>query len=169
METGKDKNYYDSKIGTLIKGIIERSAYNQKDVANHIGINPATMSQMLTGNAALPIERFFQIVGYLNPDRQAVNEIFALYQQKLAIPANAIAMLDGGWILQRYKKLMEIPEAELTEINRKEIEVIRYWNGITEGIPAVGFNARLQEYVKNLDEVQSETALKVLVAMFGKG
>ena len=158
-------------IAQKTAALVDKSDIRRSELARSLSIAAPTVTQMLSGITPLPLERFFQIVNIVKASRREINDIFALYMQKFSIPAESIAMLDGGWINQRYEQLLKIPDDQLTEINRKELEVIRYWNGETaaESItPVLTHNAKLQEYVRSLDESQSEKALSMLKLMFEK-
>ena len=170
-----DKKMLDDQINIAIAqktaALVDKSDIRRSELARSLSIAAPTVTQMLSGITPLPLERYFQIVNIVKASRREINDIFALYMQKFSIPAESIAMLDGGWINQRYEQLLKIPDDQLTEINRKELEVIRYWNGETaaESItPVLTHNAKLQEYVRSLDESQSEKALSMLKLMFEK-
>ena len=168
MPKFEDCTDIDKRVSVLVKTAIRNSASSQRDVASLLGIKESSLSQMLSGVAPLPVERFFQIVGIIRPDRTAVNEIFALYQKKYSIPPSAIALLDGGWVMQRYNTLLEIPESELSEFNRKELEVIRGWLNIEiEVTPAKpnAFRERLHELVDRLADSDCELAAALLERM----
>lgn len=150
----------DNQISVLVKNAIRNSSSSQRDVANLLGIKESSLSQMLSGVAPLPVERFFQIVGIIHPDRAAANEIFALYQEKYSIPSSAIVLLDGGWIMQRYNELLKIPETGLSEFNRKELEVICGWLNIsnTASTKQEVSRKRLHELVDRLVDSDCELA-----------
>jgi len=54
--------------------------------------------------------------------------------------------------MQRYQELVKIPETELSEMNRKEIDVIRYWFDIKPKAHVETSNnrARLHELIDHL-------------------
>lgn len=155
----------DKKISQGVKDLVIDSQMTQVDLANRMDIAKPTLSQMLSGVKPLPIERFFEIVGIINPARKPVNEVFALYQKKYSIPAAAIALLDGGWILQRYSELLKIPETELSEFNQKELEVIRGWLDIESECTSTKQDIsrkRLHELVDCLTDSDCELAEALL-------
>ena len=168
MPKFEDCTDVDKRISQGVKELVLDSQMTQVDLANKMDIAKPTLSQMLSGAKPLPIERFFEIVGIIHPARKPVNDVFALYQKKYSIPPSAIALLDGGWIMQRYNTLLEIPESELSEFNRKELEVIRGWLNIeTEVTPAKpnAFRERLHELVDRLADSDCELAAALLERM----
>ena len=124
----------DNQISGAVKQLVIHSGRTQRDIASFLGITEVSVSKMLSGTSPLPLERFLQIIAFLKPSRKDANLIFAIYQKKFFIPPEAIALLDGGWIMQKYKSLISIPEEDRSEMNRKEIEVIRYWFNIQEEV-----------------------------------
>ncbi len=95
------------------------------------------------------------------------------------IPSNSILMLDGGWVKKRLIYLLSKTESELSEINRKEIEVIRYWDekllkqnsvsihALQKNISGISDNDILINFVKKLNVVDRIKSLGVLKLMFG--
>ena len=79
-------------------------------------------------------------------------------------------MIDCGWVQNRYAELCAKPSEELSEINKKEIEVIQYWNsGMAEPAEAPrDAKQRLLEYVGKLNAEESERALMALKGFFGE-
>lgn len=65
---------------------------SQKEIAENIGISSPSMHSMLTGKMKLPLTRFLQIIFYLNPPQEEVNEIFNFYLKDLDIPENSITL-----------------------------------------------------------------------------
>ena len=63
---------------------------SQKEVAEEIGISAPSMHSMLTGKMKLPLNRFLQIIYYLNPPQNEVDEIFDMYLEEMDIPNGAI-------------------------------------------------------------------------------
>lgn len=149
-ENFEDSNL-DNQISAAVKELVLKSGQSQRDVASSLGITEVSVSKMLSGVSPLPLERFFQIIALLNPNRNVANTIFALYQKKFSIPPEAIALLDGGWIMQKYKSLVAIPEADRSEMNRKEIEVIRYWFNIQSETGKSLENNRRERIYKLID------------------
>ena len=170
-----EKNLIDKRIGNKVKEAMRRSRIEmtQRKLASELGITEVTISQMLSGVAPLPLERFFQMVAILKPMREDVNEIFRLYQEKFNFPDDAFSMIDCGWVQKRYAELQAQPAEQLSEINKKEIEVIRYWNsGMAEPAASGEIQAdakqQLLEYVGKLNEEEAGKALSVLKVMFGE-
>lgn len=70
---------------------------SQKDLAADICISQAAICKMFSGQAALPLPRFLQIVHTLKPPRPEVEEVFALYLEELDIPASDMALIFKGY------------------------------------------------------------------------
>ena len=169
----QEKNLIDKRIGNKVKAAMKRARVEmtQRKLASELGITEVTISQMLSGVAPLPLERFFQMVAILKPTREDVNEIFRLYQEKFSFPDDAFALIDCGWVQKRYAELQVKGAENLSEINKKEIEVIQYWNsGMSEAVPAEPEDAKQQllEYVGKLNADESARALMALKGFFGE-
>ena len=171
----QEKNLIDKRIGDKVKTAMKRARVEmtQRKLASELGITEVTISQMLSGVAPLPLERFFQMVAILKPIREDVNEIFRLYQEKFSFPDDAFSMIDCGWVQKRFAELQAQPAEQLSEINKKEIEVIRYWNsgmielaGSSEAQPDA--KQQLLEYVGKLNADESARALMALKGFFGE-
>ena len=93
----------------------------QNELAKRIGIQPSSLNQMISGVAPLPLERFCQIISIIRLEKHEVNEAFAIYRDKLSIPDGALAMLDCGWIQNRLKELLAMPEASLRQVCKRVV------------------------------------------------
>jgi hypothetical protein len=70
-----------------ISDCVSRWVGSQKDLAETLGITPASLCRMLAGTrTALPLNRFLQIVHILKPPVSEVEEVFGLYLDDLGIP-----------------------------------------------------------------------------------
>lgn len=78
-----------SKIGKKVAEWIE----TQTDVAEALGITPASLHTMLNGKLRLPIKRFVQIVYHVNPPQPEVDEVLNLYLEDLDIPENSMRLI----------------------------------------------------------------------------
>jgi transcriptional regulator with XRE-family HTH domain len=58
---------------------------SQKDLAEQLGISTGAMSRFASGERALPLNRFLQIVHILKPPVSEVEEVFGLYLDDLGI------------------------------------------------------------------------------------
>ena len=160
-------NAIDVKIGEIVVRSIERSNLTQKHVARELGISAPSLSKMLKGGCPLPLERFFQIIGIVEFSPPDAKEIISIYRKRFNIPDAALYLLGDAWVQERLKKLLQTPDAKLTDINRKEIEVISYWNrGCQDDTEAVDYRAALRSYVDSLDQDEARKGLKVLKIMF---
>lgn len=65
---------------------------SQSAIAEEIGVTSASMHSMLTGKIKFPLPRFLQVIYYLNPPADEVDEIFNLYLADLNMPENALKL-----------------------------------------------------------------------------
>lgn len=77
-----------TKIGKKISKWVD----SQAEIAEEIGVSPATISRAIRGEFKMRMGRFVQIVHYLNPPQSEVDEIFDLYLEDLGIPAGAMRL-----------------------------------------------------------------------------
>ena len=68
---------------------------NQRETAEIIGVAPSSLHQMLAGKIRLPLLRFLQIMYYLNPPTQEVDEVFNLFLAKVDLPPNSLRIVRG--------------------------------------------------------------------------
>ena len=78
-----------SKIGKKVAQWIG----SQTDVAEALGITPASLHTMLNGRLRLPLKRFTQIVYHVNPPQPEVDEVFNLYLEDLDIPEGSMRLI----------------------------------------------------------------------------
>lgn len=157
----KEKSEADAKIGDAIRALMAKSdTYNQKELAERMGIAPATLSQMFSGVAPLAIERFFQILAILNPQKDDLEHLFMLYRSKLAFARNT--------------QLLFIPKESLTIEQQRELEIIRLWidasrSELFSQSPVVDNAVEdLVVYARKLTGEESIKALSILKTIFGE-
>lgn len=111
----------DKKISKMVSGWV----IVQKELAEKLGITPASLSAMLSGKVGLPLERFLQIVHILRPPADEVAEAWGLYLDDLKIPRNALDLVMQNYgtapanesIRARIHRLVdEIDESKLATI-----------------------------------------------------
>lgn len=78
-----------SKIGKKVANWVE----SLTDVADALGITPASLHTMLNGRLRLPLKRFTQIVYHTNPPQPEVDEILNMYLEDLNIPENSMRLI----------------------------------------------------------------------------
>jgi hypothetical protein len=66
---------------------------SQKEIAEEIGISTPSMNSMLTGKMKLPLNRFLQIIYYLNPPQDEVDEIFNIYLEDMGLPRDGVKII----------------------------------------------------------------------------
>jgi transcriptional regulator with XRE-family HTH domain len=88
-----------TKKGKKIAELID----SKKEIAEEMGISQAAISSMLTGKMAIPLNRFIQMVYFINPPQENVNEIFDMYLEELGLPEGCLiithkelAQTEGG-------------------------------------------------------------------------
>lgn len=161
-------NAVDVKIGEIVVRSIERSSLTQKHVARELGISAPSLSKMLKGGCPLPLERFFQIIGIVEFSPPDAKEIISIYKARFNLPDEAFFLLGNSWIQSRFQKLLQLPESELADINRKEIEVIRYWNnGCRDDQSDTDYREALRSYADALSQEEARKGLEVLKLIFG--
>jgi phage repressor protein C with HTH and peptisase S24 domain len=69
-------------ICTRIKKLIDNSPKNQKEIAEALGITPASVNQMLGGHAKLPLKRAVQIMDLLHIAKSEKDEIIAMINER---------------------------------------------------------------------------------------
>jgi transcriptional regulator with XRE-family HTH domain len=75
-----------TKKGKKIAELID----SKKEIAEEMGISQAAISSMLTGKMAIPLNRFIQMVYFINPPQENVNEIFDMYLEELGLPEGCL-------------------------------------------------------------------------------
>jgi hypothetical protein len=76
-----------------ISKIVSGWVPNQKDLAEKLEVTQAAMSKMLSATAAIPLNRFLQIVHIVKPPKDEVDKVFALYLADLDIPTDDMALV----------------------------------------------------------------------------
>ena len=59
-------------------------------IAKEMGITPAAISSMLNGQMAIPLNRFIQMIYFINPPQENINEIFDMYLSDLGLPEGSL-------------------------------------------------------------------------------
>ena len=77
---------------------------NQAETAAKIGISSTSLNQMLAGKIHFPMPRFLQIMYYLNPPQEEVDEIFDLFLAKVDLPPHALRITQGDEAPEPLKK-----------------------------------------------------------------
>lgn len=167
-----------SKIGKKVALWID----SQTDVAEALGITPASLHTMLNGRLRLPLKRFTQIVYHVNPPQPEVDEVFNLYLEDLDIPENSMrliransgapgAALEGSVI--RDAKIAKITEQMMGSSIPAEAKVKIYniiqstrpgQDGETQASPeALGREARISKILELVmaSDIVAEAKVKV--------
>jgi hypothetical protein len=76
-----------------ISKIVSGWVPNQKELAEKLEVTQAAMSKMLSATAAIPLNRFLQIVHIVKPPKDEVDRVFALYLADLGIPTDDMALV----------------------------------------------------------------------------
>lgn len=76
-----------------ISKIVSGWVPNQKELAEKLEVTQAAMSKMLSATAAIPLNRFLQIVHIVKPPKDEVDKVFALYLADLDIPTDDMALV----------------------------------------------------------------------------
>ncbi len=114
----------DKKISFIVKTLVKQSGVKQVDIAEKIGITKAALSQMLSGTAALPFQRFSEIAGIIQMEEADVDRITRLYISKYAIPFPSVN-------LQKNPSLPKVPDTvQNTSALRECIKDAMMRNGI---------------------------------------
>ena len=78
----KKQKQLDKEIGGIVKALIVRSKNNQKEIAQLLKISPASLSQMLSGVAPLPLDKREKICNLLNVSEGDIGVLNKLQHQK---------------------------------------------------------------------------------------
>lgn len=70
---------------------------SQKELCEQLNISSGAMSRFSSGERALPINRFLQIVHILKPPKNEVDEVFSLYLKDLGIPQKDMQISFRGY------------------------------------------------------------------------
>lgn len=145
----KTKNQYDILIGSAIRELIERSSFNQKELAEKCGIKDSSLCQMLSGIAPLATDRFFQILSFLDPDPDMLDHLFCLFRQKISD-----------------SRLMHLKSKEnLSAEEKRELLIISAWNNIPKDNQGdEELRAEMHEMIDQLTTEQLKT-LKPIVKL----
>lgn len=82
-------NYKQNEIRQIIANWIDRAEIQQKDLSKYINITPASLNKFLKADGVLfPFPRFLQIVQYLNPPQEEINQAFIYFLESWGIPEN---------------------------------------------------------------------------------
>ena len=75
----------NKEIGQAVKKLIIDSGISQTEIANRLSINKSSLSQMLSGVAPLPIERFRKIAELVKAPADEIEKIRLLYVKREAM------------------------------------------------------------------------------------
>jgi predicted transcriptional regulator len=103
-----------STIGRKISKWVD----SQAEIAEEIGVSPATISRAIRGEFKMRMGRFVQIVHYLNPPQNEVDEIFDLYLEELGIPAGSMRLSSLG------SKQNEVSEVSISHCSSRINKII---------------------------------------------
>lgn len=113
------------KIAKNILDCIAVSNYTQAEVSKKIGMAAPTLSQMLHGTAAIPLNQFMRIADVLDLPQEMIDEIFSLYLESLDIRKERFSLMinrnyyttissDAESLIESMKeKLNHVPEDRL--------------------------------------------------------
>ena len=142
------KNHFDILIGDAIRKMIDKSDYNQKELAEKCGIKDSSLCQMLSGIAPLAPDRFFQILSYLVPDSDMIDYLFCLFRQKIS---------DSRLTYLQNKQNLSVEE-------KRELSIISAWNCISENQSDLELREEMHAMIDRLTTNQLQT-LKPIVKL----
>ena len=108
------------KISSIVSGWVSI----QKDLAMRLSITPASLSAMLSGKVALPLERFLQIVHILRPPADEVAEVWGLYLEDLNIPRGALELGLRGYRTNSQDDIRTRVHQLVDEVSESQLAVI---------------------------------------------
>lgn len=75
----------NKEIGQAVKKLIIDNGISQTEIANRLAINKSSLSQMLSGVAPLPIDRFRKIAELIKAPKDKIEQIQLLYVKREAL------------------------------------------------------------------------------------
>lgn len=78
-------NADNKAIGQAVKDLISYSGKSQTEIAARLNINKSSLSQMLSGVAPLPVERFRKIADIINASSEDIERVNLLYLKREAL------------------------------------------------------------------------------------
>lgn len=86
----------------------------QREIADYLEIKPPSLSQMLNGRIAVPMDKLFKIIGLLNPSRPEVDKVKRLYFGEL-LETGGYDIMSPGYKTESIALLSEVPVISLAQ------------------------------------------------------